>query len=143
MAGRPRRRLLACERGLATLEFALLAPALLMLVFAVVIYSFYFASLLGVRHAAMEGARAAVAGLSTTERTALAQSRAQAVINGYGALLSSGGGPVVTAGADGTGLFRVRISYDMSGNAMMRYAGFIPLPASTISASIVVTNGSY
>jgi len=46
-----KRQLRACEQGLAALEFALLAPALLMLVFAVVLYSFYFAALMGVRHA--------------------------------------------------------------------------------------------
>ncbi|WP_313804540.1 TadE/TadG family type IV pilus assembly protein [Sphingobium sp.] len=137
------RRLADCERGLAALEFALLAPALLMLVFAVVLYSFYFAALMGVRHAAVEGARAAVAGLSTTERASLAQGRAQAVINGYGTLLASGGGPVITAAADATGTFRVRISYDMSGSPMMRYAAFVPMPSPTVSASIIVTNGSY
>lgn len=137
------RRLIVCEGGLAALEFALLAPALLILVFAVVLYSFYFAALMGVRHAAVEGARAAVAGLSTAERTSLAQSRAQAVINGYGTLLASGGGPVVTAGADATGTFRVRVSYSMSGSPMMRYAAFVPMPSATVSASIIVTNGSY
>ncbi|PJG45842.1 pilus assembly protein TadE [Sphingobium sp. LB126] len=137
------RRLWACTRGLAALEFALLAPALLMLVFAVVLYSFYFAALMGVRHAAVEGARAAVAGLSTAERTTLAQGRARAVIDGYGKLLAAGGGPVVTAGPDATGTFRVRVSYNMSGSPMMRYAVFVPMPSPSVSASIVVTNGSY
>jgi len=138
-----KRQLRACEQGLAALEFALLAPALLMLVFAVVLYSFYFAALMGVRHAAIEGARAAVAGLSTAERTALAQDRAQAVISGYGTLLAAGGGPVVTAVPDATGTFRVRVSYNMSGSPMMRYAAFVPMPSPTVSASVVVTNGSY
>lgn len=132
-----------CDRGLAALEFALLAPALLMLVFAIVTYSLYFSSLLGVRHAAIEGARAAVAGLSTAERTALAEERAQAVINGYGALLASGHAAAISAGPDGTGVFRVRVSYDMSGSAIMRYAGFIPMPSPILSASVAVTNGSY
>jgi Flp pilus assembly protein TadG len=138
-----KRQLRTCEQGLAALEFALLAPALLMLVFAVVLYSFYFAALMGVRHAAIEGARAAVAGLSTAERTALAQDRAQAVISGYGTLLAAGGGPVVTAGPDATGAFRVRVSYNMSGSPMMRYAAFVPMPSPTVSASVIVTNGSY
>ena len=138
-----KRQLRTCEQGLAALEFALLAPALLMLVFAVVLYSFYFAALMGVRHAAIEGARAAVAGLSTAERTALAQDRAQAVISGYGTLLAAGGGPVVTAVPDATGTFRVRVSYNMSGSPMMRYAAFVPMPSPTVSANVIVTNGSY
>ncbi|UZW57208.1 pilus assembly protein [Sphingobium sp. JS3065] len=142
MPGRVR-RLAACNRGLAALEFALLAPALLMLVFAIVLYSFYFAALMGVRQAAVEGARAAVAGLSAAEREALARSRAQAVIDGYGTLLAAGGGPVIAAAPDATGTFRVRVSYNMSGSPMMRYAAFVPMPSPTVSASIIVTNGSY
>ncbi|WP_235589584.1 MULTISPECIES: TadE family protein [Sphingobium] len=128
---------------MAALEFALIAPALLMLVFAIIIYSFWFSALLGVRHAAAEGARAAMAGLSATERTTLARARAQAVIDGYGALLSSGGTPDIQAQADGTGQFKVQVRYDMSGSPMMRYGGFIPLPSTTLGASVVVTNGSY
>ncbi|KEQ51297.1 TadE/TadG family type IV pilus assembly protein [Sphingobium chlorophenolicum] len=142
MLGRAR-RLAGCERGLAALEFALLAPALLMLVFAIVLYSFYFAALMGVRHAAVEGARAAVAGLSTAERISLAQDRARAVVDGYGALLAAGGGAAIAAGPDATGTFRVRVSYEMSGSPMMRYAAFVPMPSPTVSASIIVTNGSY
>lgn len=140
---RPRRRVLHCDKGMAALEFALLAPALLMLVFAIIIYSFWFSALMGVRQAASEGARAAMAGLSTTERATLARARAQAVITGYGALLSSGGSPQIDAGADGTGVFKVRVSYDMSGSTLMRYAGFIPMPSTNLSASVIVTNGSY
>ena len=138
-----RSRVLSCEQGLAALEFALIAPALLMLVFAIIIYSFWFSALLGVRHAAAEGARAAMAGLSATERATLARARAQAVIDGYGALLSAGGAPDIQAQPDGTGLFKVQVRYDMSRSALSRYANFIPLPSTTLGATVIVTNGSY
>ena len=128
---------------MAALEFALLAPALLMLVFAIIIYSFWFSALLGVRHAAAEGARAAMAGLSAGEHTTLARTRAQAVIDGYGALLSSGGTPSVEAQPDGRGLFKVQVRYDMSRSRLIRYANFIPLPSTTLGATVTVTNGSY
>lgn len=128
---------------MAALEFALIAPALLMLVFAIIIYSFWFSALLGVRHAAAEGARAAMAGLSATERVTLARTRALAVIDGYGALLSSGGTPDIQAQADGTGLFKVQVRYDMSGSPLRRYAAFVPLPSTTLGATVIVTNGSY
>jgi len=58
-------------------------------------------------------------------------------------LLAAGGGPVVTAVPDATGTFRVRVSYNMSGSPMMRYAAFVPMPSPTVSASVIVTNGSY
>ncbi len=137
------RRMLACDKGMAALEFALIAPALLMLVFAIIIYSFWFSALMGVRHAAAEGARAAMAGMSTVERTALARDRAQAVIDGYGSLLASGAAPQIEAGADGTGMFRVSVRYDMSGSPLLRYAAFIPMPSTALDATVVVTNGSY
>ena len=137
------RRLRTCDKGMAALEFALLAPALLMLAFAIIIYAFWFSALMGVRHAAAEGARAAMAGLSTAERTSLARTRAQAVIDGYGSLLASGGAPQIEAGADGTGMFRVAVRYDMSGAALMRYASFVPMPSTSLAATVSVTNGSY
>ena len=139
----PTLRLLHCQKGIAALEFALVTPALLMLIFAVIIYSFWFSALLGVRHAAAEGARAAMAGLSSSERADLARSRAQAVINGYGALLGSGGAPDIQAQPDSVGQFKVQVRYDMSRSPLIRYASFIPLPSTTLGATVIVTNGSY
>ena len=139
----PALRLLHCQNGIAALEFALVAPALLMLIFAIIIYSFWFSALLGVRHAAAEGARAAMAGLSSSERTDLARARAQAVINGYGTLLGSGGTPDIQAQPDGIGQFKVQVRYDMSGSPLIRYASFVPLPSTTLGATVIVTNGSY
>lgn len=137
------RRVLACDKGMAALEFALIAPALLMLVFAIIIYSFWFSALMGVRHAAAEGARAAMAGLSVAERSTLARDRAQAVIDGYGSLLASGSTPQIDAVPDGTGLFKVSVRYDMSGSPLLRYAAFIPMPSTSLDATVIVTNGSY
>ncbi len=137
-------RLLKCEKGIAALEFALLAPALLALAFSIIVYSIYFTAVIGVRQAAAEGARAAVAGLSSAERVTLARSRAQTVIDNYGSLLGGRALPQITAGPGLTaGTFRVQVSYDMSGSAIMRYGSFVPLPNSNIQASVTVTNGGY
>jgi Flp pilus assembly protein TadG len=137
------RRLLSCKRGLAALEFAVLAPALLMLAFGIVIYSIYFTALIGVREAAAEGARAAVAGLSSPERAALATARAQEVVDTYGTLLGSGAAPTITTTPQGTSGFAVTVTYDMSGSPMMRFGSFIPLPSPQVAATVTVTNGSY
>ena len=131
-----------CQAGLAALEFALFAPVLLMLVFSTIIYSIYFTAVIGVRQAASEGARAAVAGLSTAERTSLAITRATQVLTSYGRL-TGGSTPTVTAAPDGTGTFKVTVSYNLKNAPIMRYNGFVPLPNETIQASVVVTNGGY
>jgi Flp pilus assembly protein TadG len=140
---KPVRRILTCTKGIAALEFALLAPALLMLAFAIIVYSFWFSALMGVRHAAAEGARAAMAGLSADERATHARARAQSVLTAYGSLLASGGTPQINAAPDGTGIFKVEVRYDMSGSPLMRYAGFLPMPSTNLTASVIVTNGSY
>lgn len=139
----PFRRLLACERGMAALEFVFLAPALLMLVFGVIVYSIYFSASVGVRQAATEAARAAVAGLSTAERVSLADARARQVLTNYGSVLGDGEDATITAAPDGTGVFSVTVSYDISGTPIMRYGGFLPLPPAVITSTVRVTNGGY
>jgi hypothetical protein len=131
------------NKGAAAIEFALIAPALIMLMFAIMVYSTYFAAFLGVRQAAAEGARAALAGLSTGERTTLAVARAQQVLDEYGLMLSAGSQPDIEAGVGPSGSFKVEISYDISGSPIMRYGAILPLPNPTITASVIVSNGSY
>jgi Flp pilus assembly protein TadG len=144
ISARTMSRLLKCDRGIAALEFVMLAPALLFLVFGIIVYSIYFTASMGVRQAASEGARAAVAGLSTAERMALAQARASEVIANYRSVLGTTAQPVITARAGATtGTFRVDVSYDMSGSPIMRYVNFIPMPSGDVQASVTVTNGGY
>lgn len=135
------RHLLKCDRGIAALEFVLLAPALLALVFGVIVYSLYFTARMGVREAASEGARAAMAGLSTPERTALATARANEVLNNYSGFIT--GTPVVTTQAQNSNTFQITVTYDMSAAPFMKYGGFVPLPSSNVVANVTVTNGSY
>ena len=137
------RHLLECERGIAALEFVFLAPALLMLVFGIIVYSIYFSTVLGVRQAATEGARAALAGLSPTERSTLATDRAKEVLADYGRLTGVSSAATVTAVADGNNAFNVTVSYDMSSSPITRYTGFVPLPSGPITSTVSVTNGSY
>lgn len=139
------RRLRASRQGLAAVEFALIAPCLLALAFGVIVYSIYFTAVLGVRQAASEGARAAVAGLSTAERTTLAKARAQVVIDGYTSLLGGTTKPTVDAAADtaNVGVFKVTVTYNMDGSPIMKYSSFVPLPNHLIQSSVLVTNGGY
>lgn len=136
------RRSLADNGGIAALEFAVLAPALLTIAFAVVVYSIYFTARMGVREAATEGARAAVVGLSSAERTTLAHARAEEVIAGYAGFLG-GTAPVVSTAPVGSDAFTVTVSCDMSGSPIMRYGGFLPLPSPNVAATVTIMNGSY
>ncbi len=139
---RTMRGLARSQTGLAAVEFALLAPALMALIFAIIIYSLYFTAYMGVRQAAAEGARAAVSGMSTAERSELAVAQAQTVLAGYGSLLGAAA-PVVTAQADGTGLFAVTITCNIGSSPIMRYGALLPMPNSTITYRVIIANGSY
>lgn len=136
-------KLQRCDRGIAALEFALLAPALLMLAFAIVVYSIYFSALMGVRQAASEGARAAMAGLSSAERAGLAETQAASVLQRYGSIIGSNPAPEITAAPISTGVFEVRVRYNIAAHPIMQVGFFIPLPDPQLEATVVVTNGSY
>jgi hypothetical protein len=58
-------------------------------------------------------------------------------------LAAVGGRNAGQAQADGTSLFKVQVRYNMGGSALMRYGNFIPLPSTTLGATVIVTNGSY
>lgn len=137
------RRILRCDSGLAAVEFALIAPVLLMLIFSIIIYSLYFCAYMGVRVATAEGARAAVMGLSTAERTSLATARVTEVLEAYRPLTGSKGTPTIEAVPAGAGLFRVRVTYDISNSPIMNYGALLPMPTAIIKSEITVSNGSY
>jgi Flp pilus assembly protein TadG len=138
-------RFALCENGLAAVEFALITPILLMLIFGIIIYSLYFCAYMGVRVAASEGARAAVMGLSASERTTLATARVNQVLDAYRPLIGAGT-PTIAAEPLGSGagtLFQVSVSYNLTGSPIMAYATLLPMPSATLQSTITVSNGSY
>ena len=139
---RPLRSLLANQHGIAALEFVFIAPALLAIAFAIVVYSIYFTARMGVREAATEGARAAVVGLSSAERATLAHARAEEVITGYVSFLG-GAVPTISTASVGSDAFTVTVACDISASPIMRFGGFIPLPSPNVTATVTVMNGSY
>ena len=137
-------RLQRCNRGIAALEFVLIAPAVLLLAFAVIVYSLYFTVQFGLRQAASEGARAAMAGLNSSERAYLATTRAQEVNKRYGPFLGGGSAsPQITVGAATVGTFQVTVTYDFAGSPLVRYGKILPLPSGPMQSTVVVTNGGY
>ncbi len=68
------------ESGAAAVEFALVAPLLLLLVFGVISYGYMLNFRQGVSQAAAEGARAAAIAPATADRTAIAFASIEAVM---------------------------------------------------------------
>jgi Flp pilus assembly protein TadG len=73
-------RLLSCRRGASAVEFAMLLPVFLSLVFGIVVFGSYLAVVHGLQQLAAEAARSSVAGMSSTERSSIATSYVSANI---------------------------------------------------------------
>ena len=87
MTGGPRRRRVRGERGAAAVEFALVVPLLLVILFGIISYGFMLSFRQGLSQAAAEGARAAavtVAGTADATRSARAEEAVESALESYG-----------------------------------------------------------
>jgi Flp pilus assembly protein TadG len=132
------------QAGSALIEFALIAPVFLMLVFGIVVYGLYFATSIAVTYAAAEAARASEAGLSDSERESLANAAAQSIIADYTPLLAVASATITSGPAPGnSGLFEVTVAYDFHSFGLAGLATVLPIPTTNPSASVTVSHGGY
>ena len=76
-------KLLLCRRGASAVEFAMLLPLFLTLVFGIVVFGSYLAVVHGVQQLAAEAARSSIAGMSTSERSSIATSYVSTNVGTY------------------------------------------------------------
>lgn len=127
--------------GTSAIEFAIVAPVFFALIFGIVIYGTYFASVSLVNHIAYEAARATIAGLTDAERASLAQARANELIADTSSFLNPKAISVVSAPQAG-GLYTVTVHYDFNDMGLSGVS-FLPLPPSNETASYTVSDGGY
>src|ERR1700712_5341400 len=82
-------RFIACRRGATAVEFALILPVFLALVFGIVVFGSYLAMVHGVQQLAAEAARSSIAGMTDTERNSLATSYVAANASTYLLLIAN------------------------------------------------------
>jgi Flp pilus assembly protein TadG len=127
-------------KGTSAVEFALIAPCLMMLVAAILAYGSIFATSLSLQQIAAEAARATIGGLSDGERTTLAQAKLSAISDKYPMLDPS---KLKFSFDKGTGsdVSRVTLTYDMTEHPAYALDKLLPLPASPLTYSMIVTDG--
>ena len=130
------------ERGTSAIEFAMLATLFFTLVFGIVIYGTYFASLIIVQHIASEAARATLSGLTDDERSTLAHSRADEVKDSFLSFINSATFQVDATPA-GQGLYEVTVSQNFDSFGLTNLSVFLPLPPSQQTATVQVSHGGY
>lgn len=128
------------KRGASAVEFALVAPVLLLLIAALLAYGSIFATSLSLQQIAAEAARATIGGLNDSERQTLAEAKLAAISGQYPML-----DPAMVAFSfdqgDGSDVSRITLTYDMSKHPAYTLERLLPLPASPISYSMIITDG--
>lgn len=89
MAGRPRHRAVPGERGAAAVEFALVVPLLVLILFGIVSFGLMLSLRQGLSQAAGEGARAAAVTLVDADKNTAAVAAIDDAL-GYGVTCSGG-----------------------------------------------------
>ena len=135
------RRFVKDKRATSAVEFALIAPFLLLLVAAILAYGSIFATSLSLQQIAAETARATIGGLSDAERKTLAQTKLNAIAGDY-PLLDVAKVTFAFDEGSGTELSRITLHYDMTSHPAYTLDQLLPLPKSPISYSLIVTDGN-
>jgi Flp pilus assembly protein TadG len=125
------------QRGASVVEFALLAPIFITLLFGMLGYGQYFYLSHSVQQIANNAARATIAGLNTAERTSIATDAVTREGQAQGSLIA---GRLGSSVADANGYTTVTVRYDASNIALLR-TGLLPMPGTTIERRALVRNG--
>lgn len=114
---------------------------MLLLVAAILAYGSIFATSLSLQQIAAETARATIGGLSDAERKTLAQGKLAAISANY-PMLDPAKLTFVFNAAAGSELSRVTLTYDLSSHPAYALDKLLPLPASPLSYSLIITDGN-
>lgn len=124
------------ERGAAAVEFALVMPLLLLLVFGIIQYGYILSFRQALSQAAAEGARAAAvapASMSATDKQAAARNAAQQALSSYGVTCGSSvmtcAISIIPCPRDSTKTCaQVALTYDYEERPLMPSVPFVPVP---------------
>lgn len=127
--------------GTSAIEFALLAPLFLLLLFGMVAYGIYFGASHSVQQIAADAARTAIAGLNETERNRLAAGFIDRNAGGY-PFVDPRHMVVDTYGsAQDANQFVVAIRYDARTLPIWNLLERLPLPGMTIARQSTIRIG--
>ncbi len=137
------RRLARNRSGSVAIEFAVIAPVLLIALVGILMYGLYFGTASSVQQLAADAARASVAGLSDAERATIARQHVAATAGSY--VLIDGTRAQVTArpSTSNPNIFEVAVTYDATSLALWSLNGLLPLPSPTIVRSAAIQRGGY
>lgn len=125
------------------IEFALLAPVLIVIAVAIICYSVYFGAAISVQQIAADAARATVRGLNETERAAIARQHVAQAAPSFMLIDPTKLAVQGRSSSVNSDLYEVSVSYDASRLAIWSFAGLLPLPSRVIVRSAAIQRGGY
>jgi Flp pilus assembly protein TadG len=131
------------RRAAIAVEFAFVAPVLLMMLFGIVGYGHVFGVYHGVQQIAAEAARASIAGLDDAERERLARAFVARHASSYPFLDPSKLTVRTTVTGAPAPSFEVAVRYDFSDSAFNRLGSLVSLPLPVVERRAVVQRGGY
>ena len=135
------RQLARCRSGTSAIEFAIVAPILILLLFGMVAYGIYLGASHSVQQIAADAARTAVAGLDENERISLADSYIEHNADDYPFVDRSKLALDIKDNPADTNEFTVAISYDARDLPIWDLLPGLPLPGMTIRHSSTIRIG--
>jgi len=125
------------SRGVSVVEFALIAPLLMLILLGMLAYGQYFLIAHSAQQLANDAARATIAGMSTAERLALANAALARELPNVSEITAGNATLTVT---EALPLVTVHVRVDASGIGLFR-VNMLPMPSPTIDRSAVIQQG--
>ncbi len=135
-------RLVNCRRASSAVEFAMVLPVFLTIVFGIVVFGSYLAVIHGVQQLAAEAARSSIGGMSETDRATLASTYVTANAGTYPLINAARLSVNAATSGSNANVFVVTVNYDAS--SMFIYTlPFVPMPPSHIARSAAIPYGGF
>ena len=136
-------RLARHQRATTAIEFAFVAPVLLLLLVGIMGYGYVFGIYHSIQQIAAEAARSSVSGLNDAERSQIARAFITANAGSYAFIDPSK--LKVRTGQTGPQMqsFEVAVAYDMSGSVYDNLSRMVSLPQPMIERRAIVQRGGY
>lgn len=130
------------QSGATAVEFAIMLPVFLTIIFGIVVFGSYLTMVHGVQQLAAEAARTSIAGLNDSERNGLATAYVTSSASGYPLLDATKLNVVAAPSGSDPNVFVVTVRYDASSSLIFALPFVPPLP-SLIARSAVIPNGGF
>lgn len=129
--------------GATAVEFAFIAPILILFLFGIIAFSTVFATMHALQQLTSEAARASVAGLDDTERAKIVSDFVSRNVNSYVFIDPLKLKVAATTLAGQATNYEVTLTYDNSASFIYMFRSILPLPPPTLQRSAIVVRGGY